>query len=131
MSYLLIYFFFMAVNVGLFTVQTATGYDLGAIPYPDSLLDENTGTLAQITAPSNSTDGDIFNFENEQAFQAGRSIQIVIDMVTGGFVINVIDSLNIVELPDAFLVGIKILLGILLIVQLFYWFSRLSQSKMT
>ena len=131
MSYLLIYFFFMAFNVGLFTVQTSTGYDLGAIPYPNSMTDESSGILSQIIAPSNSTDGEIFNFENDQAYQAGRSIQIVIDMLTGGFVINVIDSMDIVEFPAEFITGVKILLGILLIVQIFYWFSRLSQSKMT
>ncbi len=130
MSLLLIHIFFICINIGLFTVQTATSTDLGAIPYPDSMSNESTGTLSQITNPSNSTDGTPFDFITETAFQGSRAIQIMIDAITGGFIFNVISS-SIIPLPEQFVIGVKILIGFLLAIQIFYFFTGRSSTHLT
>lgn len=114
----------------MFTVQTATDTDLGAISFPDSMTDENEGTLSQITNPTNSTDGTPFDFITETAFQGSRAIQIMIDAITGGFIFNVI-SASIIPLPEAFVTGIQILIGILLAVQIFYFFTGRQLTHLT
>jgi len=94
------------------------------------MTDEDEGTLAQITTPTNSTDGTAFDFFTEAAFQGSLAIQIMIDAITGGFIFNVI-SASIVPLPDSFLTGVKILIGVLLAIQIFYFFTGRQSTHLT
>ena len=132
MSLLLLHVFFICINIGFFVVTGFSGQSLGGQPLPDNFDGTKpTGDFANIINPTNSTgDGNIFDGIYEFAEAANAATLIMINTVTGGFIWNTIDG-TIIDLPENFVIGIKSLLGILLAVQIFYWWSGRSSGKLS
>ena len=132
MSLLLLHVFFICINIGFFVVSGHSGEDLGGQRLPDT-FDGNkpTGKFSNIKTPTNSTgDGNIFDGIKEFGEAANSSTLLMINAVTGGFIWDTIDG-TVLDLPENFVIGIKSLLGILLAVQVFYWWSGRSSGKLT
>lgn len=123
MSYLLIYIFFICLNVGLATVESVADVDLGAVNLP------NTQELSEQIQEPHGDDG-ILDFLTQGVAQAGASTQLIIDALTGGFVLNVIDS-AVIGLPATLTLGVRTLLLFLLAVQIYYLFSGRIMSRLT
>ena len=132
MSLLLLHVFFVCINIGFFVVTGFSGENLGGQPLPDNFDgDKPTGEFANIINPINSTgDGTVFDGIYEFAEAANSATKIMINTVTGGFIWDTIDG-SIIDLPENFVIGIKSLLGILLAVQIFYWWSGRSSGKIS
>ena len=123
MSYILIYVFFLCLNIGLATVESVVGVDLGAIDLPD------TQDLSEKIRQPQGDDG-ILDFLTQGVEQAGASAKLIIDALSGGFVLNVIDN-AVIDLPDTLTTGVRALLLFLLAVQVYYLFSGRIMSKLS
>ena len=132
MSLLLLHVFFICLNIGFFVVTGFSGQDLGGQPLPDNFDGDNsTGDLANIKNPTNSTgNNNVFDRIYEFAEAANSATMIMFNAVTGGFIFDTIDG-TIIDLPENFVIGIKSLIGILLGIQIFYWWSGRSSGKLS
>ena len=133
MSLLLLHVFFVCANIGFFVISDYSGQDLGGQELPAGINETGAlqGELAGLSGPTNSTgDGSILDGITEFAESASSATLVMFNAVTGGFIFDTIND-TVLDLPDAFVTGIKSLIGILLGVQVFYWWSGRSHGRLT
>ena len=129
MSLLLIYLVFLCLNIGLAVTADYTGLNLGQQPLPDLGTGEGQ-TFAGIQAPTNSTNNNPFNFITEFTFAANQATVMIINALTFGFIIDTIDgTIPGLEMPEVFVNGLKVILGLFHALLIFYlWTGRSLQN---
>lgn len=123
MNFLVIHIFFLCINIGFGTVEYSTGFDLGSIDNEDysDLIDD-------ISEP-NGDDG-VLDWLTDTYAQAGASTKLIINAITGGFIIDFIDSV-VPNLPDIFIIGVKSVILFMLAIQVFVLFSGRIITKLS
>lgn len=127
-----IFLFFLCFDVGLTTVGAALGINLcepagSCTPYPhlyNATNPNQSGTLVgNLTSTNNnSTGGNIFNGLKDLT-GAYWYVQMFVNFITGGFIINVISHISGVSMPTEMIQGIQVIVGFLLSIWLIYMFT--------
>ena len=131
MSLLLLHVFFICVNIGFFVISDFSGLQLGGQTLPPGINSTGglEGDLAELSNPT-ADDGSPLSGIVQFAESASSATLIMFKAVTGGFIFDSIDN-TVLDLPDAFVTGMQSLIGILLAVQVFYWWTGRSSPKLT
>jgi hypothetical protein len=130
MGFLIIHVFFLCLNVGLAGVSSISGYSMGAQAFPNYYNQTNpSGTLvANVTNPVNQTTGSPFNIFTQPIQIIQQITYFIVNALTMGFIINAM-SASLLHLPAVLMIGIQSVLGILLAVEIiFYWTGRYNFS---
>lgn len=121
-----------------YVFSAAAGFTMSAVPFPNyyNATNNNQGTLsANVTNPINSSTTNPFNIFTQpiQIVQQGTYLMANIiggigNFVGGGFVVNILTG-TILHLPAIFTAYIQVALGLLIIIEvIFYWTGRYNFS---
>lgn len=138
MGFLLIQFVFICINIMFYVFSLAAGFTMSAVPFPNyyNATNNNQRTIsANMTNPINSTSSSPFNIFTQpiQIVQQGTYLMANViggvgNFIGGGFVVSVMAT-NILRLPALFTSLIQVALGLLIIIEvIFYWTGRYNFS---